>query len=212
MPPTATPIPSGVPAGLPLRRGNILLVGTGAISVSMLPSWAVALRSWYGCSIRVCLTHSAARLVQPDAVAVAAQSPVWGPDWNLTGGTIPHQELAAWADLVIVAPATANFVAKCAHGMADSLAVSTVMNASCPVVVAPSLAANALARPSVKRNLDLLAEEGYVVLPTEVGVSAHSASESAGAPADFPTILRAARDAVVGEPARGPTLRESGHS
>jgi phosphopantothenoylcysteine decarboxylase / phosphopantothenate---cysteine ligase len=198
---TSPPVPAGVPAELPLRRGNLLLVGTGGISVTMLPTWAMAIRSWYGCALRVCLTFSAARLVSPAAVAAAAHAPVWGPDWDLSTGTVPHQELAAWADLVIVAPATANFLGKCAHGLADSLAVSTVLNAPCPVLLAPSLAANTLSRPAIKRNLDLLAEDGYVVLPTASGISAHDGTPSPGAPADLPTVLRAAHAILTGEPA-----------
>jgi hypothetical protein len=60
-------LPAGVPPELPLARGNLLLVGTGAIAVTMLPAWAMALRSWYGRALRVCLTHSASRLVNPAA-------------------------------------------------------------------------------------------------------------------------------------------------
>jgi phosphopantothenoylcysteine decarboxylase / phosphopantothenate---cysteine ligase len=190
-------LPAGVPPELPLPRGNLLLVGTGAISVTMLPAWAIALRSWYGCALRVCLTYSASRLVHPAAVAAASNAPVWGPAWDLTSGTVPHQELAAWADLAIVAPATANFLGKCAHGLADSLALSTVLNATCPVVLVPSLAANMLPRPAVRRNLDLLAADGYTVLPTTTGISAHDGSQNPGAPADLPTILRAAHAALT---------------
>jgi phosphopantothenoylcysteine decarboxylase/phosphopantothenate--cysteine ligase len=197
MPPPNVPPPFGVPAEFPLPRGHVLLVGTGSISVTMLPTWAIALRTWYGCEVRACLTYSAARMVHPDALAVATLGPVYGPGWRLGTGTVAHQDLAEWADLIIVAPATANFVAKCAHGMPDNVALSTVMNAGCPVVIAPSIAARALSRPSVARNLKMLADEGYVVLPTETGISAHGAAASAGAPADFPTILRVAHDEIT---------------
>jgi phosphopantothenoylcysteine decarboxylase / phosphopantothenate---cysteine ligase len=191
-----SPTPPGIPVDLPLGRGHLLLVGTGSTSVAMLPMWIVGLRSWYACSVRVCLTYTASLLVSPGAVAAASGSPVWGPDWHLGSGTVAHKELAEWADLVIVAPATANFVAKCAYGMSDNLAVSTVMSAACPVVIAPSIASEALRRPSVRRNLEALADEGYVVLPTQNGISTHGAGASAGTPADLPTILRTAREVI----------------
>ncbi|MEU0932426.1 flavoprotein [Embleya sp. NPDC005971] len=182
--------PAGIPRHIPLPRGRLLLIGTGAFSVADLPGWAGLLRAWYGWSIQPCLTHSAARLVSREALAAGAGTPVAGPEWSMTTGTTPHQELAAWADLILVAPATTNFVAKCALGIPDNLALSIVNGSTCPVVVAPSLPEAAVTRPSVKRNLELLAEEGHYVVPTTEGHSISTGRTGAGAMADLPTILR----------------------
>jgi phosphopantothenoylcysteine decarboxylase/phosphopantothenate--cysteine ligase len=195
----ATPrrLPGNAPAELPLPRGHLLLVGTGSFSVNLLPSWAQLLRRWYGCQVRACLTHSATSLVSRDALAAATRSPVWGPEWNTAEGWVPHQELATWADLVLVAPATASFVGKCAHGIPDSLALSVVVSTPAPVVIAPALAEHALPRPSVQRNLGLLEEDGHRVVPPVIGTSVHSGQPGPGAMADFGAILRAASAALA---------------
>lgn len=202
-------MPANVPATLDLARGNLLLVGTGSFNVNLLPTWALMLRKWYGCHLRVCLTYSATALVARDAIAAATKEPVWGPDWPTASGCVPHQELAGWADLVIVAPATAAFVGKCANGISDSLALSVVMSVSAPVVLAPALAEEAISRPSVQRNLRLLDEDGYHVVPPQVGTSVHSGRLGIGAMADLGSILRtaaAALTAVRREPGSDPLV------
>ncbi|WP_431776708.1 flavoprotein [Streptomyces cucumeris] len=188
---SAVPLPPPrAPRQLPLARGQVVLIGTGAFSAAELPGWAALLRSWYGWSIRPCLTHSAERLVAREALAAGAGAAVWGPTWPTSDGVAPHQALAAWADLVLVMPATTNFVAKCAAGMPDSLALSIVMSAVSPVIVVPSLPEAALRRPSLKRNLARVEEEGYYVVPTQQGVSVHTGRSGPGAMADLVTVLR----------------------
>ncbi|MFE0810722.1 flavoprotein [Streptomyces sp. NPDC058848] len=206
----ASTVKTGPPA-IDLPRSRLLLVGCGAFGVTALPSWAVLMRMWYGWHIRACLTHAAAQLVSAPALAAATQAPVEGPDWDTARGVTPHQELAEWADIVIVAPATTNFVAKCALGMPDSLALSAVLATRAPVVLAPSIPEGAFERPSVQRNLRLLAEDGFHVAPMQPGVSVHKAKVgiAAGMP-DIHTTLRfaaavlrpeAPADAGVSEPA-----------
>lgn len=183
--------PRGTPGDLPLARGRVLLVGTGAFGVSTLPSWALLLRSWYGWTVRACLTSAATRLVAPAALAAATGHAVSGPDWDTEPG-VPHQVLADWPDLVLVAPATLSFVAKCALGMPDSLALATVMATSAPVLVVPSVAERSLGRPSTQRHLEALREEGYHVVGPRPGISVHTGSSAPGAMADIATTLRAA--------------------
>ncbi|MDT3727637.1 flavoprotein [Streptomyces sp. DSM 41972] len=170
----------------------MLLVATGAIGVVHLPEWAMFLRVRYGWSVRVCLTHSAERLVSREALAAVTQAPVEGPAWETRRGVVPHQELAEWADLVIVAPATTNFLAKCAAGITDSLALTSVVCAQAPVLLAPSVPEAALARPAVQRNLRTLAEDGYHVVPMGRGVSAHRGAVAASGMPGLPAVLRVA--------------------
>lgn len=183
--------------GLPplvLPRGHLLFVAAGGISVTALPEWVMLARTRYGWSVRVCLTHSAASLVSRQALSAVAQSPVEGPDWDTSQGVVPHKELAEWADLVIVAPATTNFIAKCAAGMTDSLALTTVVCTSAPTFFAPAIPEGALARPSVRRNLELLEQDGHHVVPMAPAVSAHDGTPvSAGMPSLLSTLRYAAR-------------------
>lgn len=182
--------PPGAPRRIALPRGRALLVGTGAIGVAGLPQWALSMRTWYGWSIRACLTHAARNLVSEAALAAATGAPVAGPRWHTDQGVTPHLELAGWADLIIVAPATTNFVGKCALGLPDSLALATVLSAEVPVVLAPSIPEGAYRRPSVQRNLKQLDEEGYYVVPPQAGLSVHSGELGPGAMADLVTVLR----------------------
>lgn len=70
---------------LSLPRGNVLLVGSGALPVALLPGWVLYLRSLYDWQVRTCLTFSATRLVAPDALAALSSRPVLGPDWRQIG-------------------------------------------------------------------------------------------------------------------------------
>ncbi|MCP3821636.1 phosphopantothenoylcysteine decarboxylase [Streptomyces sp. A3M-1-3] len=179
-----------------LPRGRVLLVGTGAFGVTGLPSWALLMRMWYGWSLRACLTSSADRLVSREAVAAATRSPVAGPEWNTADGVVPHLELAEWPDLVVVAPATTAFIAKCAVGMPDSLALSTVLATRAPVVMAPSIPEHTLSRRSVQRNLELVREDGFHVAPMQPAVSAHKGMEIASGMPNITTVLRFAAGIV----------------
>ena len=182
--------PSYVP-DLPLPRGRLLLVGTGALPVALLPGWVLCLRQWFGWQVRVCLTWSAARLVSPTALAALSGSAVHGPEPDDEPGVVRHRELAEWADLVLVAPATGNFVAQCAQGQASNLALTVVAFTQAPVVLVPSLAAPVLDKPSTRRNLETLREDGRIVLPTAAGVSAHTGQAEAGAMPDILSVLQA---------------------
>ncbi|MGW6685359.1 flavoprotein [Streptomyces sp. NPDC054961] len=189
-------------APLDLPRGQLLMVGTGAFDVVKMPSWVMWLRVTCGWSVRVCLTASADLLVSRRAVAAAAQAPVSGPEWDTEQGRVPHQELAEWADLVLVLPATVNFIGKCAAGIADDLALTTVMNTAAPVVIGPSVPATALRRPAVRRNLRTLREDGFFVVPPLAGTSVHEGRTTEGWGSELgPALEYAAKALAQGGPA-----------
>ncbi|WP_069811735.1 flavoprotein [Streptomyces sp. TP-A0874] len=187
-----------------LRRKRVLLVASGSISVTALPQWATLLRAHYGWSVRVCLTHSAEQLVSRNALAAVSGAPVEGPEWGAARGVVPHQELAEWPDLVIVAPAGLNFVAKCAAGMADGLALTTVITTTAPVLIAPSLPETAAGRPSVQRNLKLLEEDGYHVVAMEAVYSVHRQAMSPTGMPQLSSILKRAQQVLSEQRANGP--------
>ncbi|MFF7329875.1 flavoprotein [Streptomyces sp. NPDC090306] len=195
--------------GLPrieLPRKRLLFVASGGISVTALPEWIMLVRVRYGWSVRVCLTRSAETLVSRTALAAVTQAPVAGPDWDTSAGVVPHKELAEWADLLVVAPATTNFIAKCAAGMADSLALTTVICSEAPVLFAPAVPARAMARASVRRNLELLEQDGHHVVPCEPARSAHDGTTVEAGMPSLPGILRHAAQVLsphVPSPAEG---------
>ena len=174
---------------IPLARGQLLVVGTGAIAVSALPSWLMVLRGTYpGWTVRVCLTEAAATLVAPDALAAVTGSPVLGPAWPTARGGVPHVEAAEWADLVLVLPASADFVAKCTLGIADGLGLAIVQNTAAPVVLVPALSAVAAGKPAVLRALARAADDGLHVVPPAPVASVHGGAPAAMA--DLVTVLR----------------------
>lgn len=186
---------------IPLPRGNLLIIGTGALPVSLLPGWVLYLRELMGWNTRVCLTHSATRLVSPEALASLSGRPVLGPDWAPGTGTVDHREAAEWADLVLVVPATGAFLAKSAHGITDSLALATVGFTRAPVFLVPSLGGPRVGAGAVRRNLALLGEDGYHVVPPERGVSAHTGSGEEGAMPSVFSVLRFVADSgALGDP------------
>ncbi|MFF8987685.1 flavoprotein [Streptomyces globisporus] len=148
---------------------RILVVGTGALGVAFLPFWI----NWLGNSFpemekRVALTRSACRFVSPDAVAVLSGKEVFIDDWNAFSGVdVPHVEIAEWADLILVHPATLNFVGRFALGVADTPLMVALQTTRALVGVAPSLPPGALGSPVVQGHLAALRERpGVVLAPT----------------------------------------------
>ena len=170
-----------------LPRGNLLLIGAGAIGVALTPGWVLFLRSTYKWNIRVCLTRSAEQLVSPLALAVLSGNQVFHPSAaESNSGTVAHRELADWADLILVAPATGNCLAKRAAGIADDLALTVLAFTDAPVVMVPSVSEPVLRKPATKRYLALLEEDGVHVMPTAKGFSPHLNGSAGGG---MPNIL-----------------------
>ncbi|CAK0754969.1 hypothetical protein CCP3SC1_2430003 [Gammaproteobacteria bacterium] len=83
--------------------------------------------------------------------------------------TIPHISLAQQADLIVIAPATANVIGRIANGLADDLLTETVMAATCPVLIAPAMNTGMWNNPLVQRNIQTLKDIGYHFIDTDEG-------------------------------------------
>ena len=90
-------------------------------------------------------------------------SGLWNENWSA------HVEIGTWADLMIIAPATANTLAKMAHGLCDNALLAVYLAARCPVLIAPAMDADMYIHPSTTKNLETLASYGNHVLPTGIG-------------------------------------------
>lgn len=179
------------PAALNLQRGQLLIVGTGAISVTFLPSWVNVRRTWYPqMSIRVVLTHSATALVSTRAIAAISGHSVAVQDGGASSPAVMHRALSAWADLVLVFPATSNFLNKLAHSMTDSMALMTCAVSPSPVVLVPSVPEKIWKAPSMVRNISLLKESGYWVHEPSAAVTAATRTGEFGGPADISSVVR----------------------
>ncbi|MFD5751097.1 flavoprotein [Streptomyces sp. NPDC127033] len=187
------PAPAGSPPGPPpappgLER--VLLIGTGAIGVSHLPSFATLLRHHYGLDVAVCLTAAARDFVSPRALAAITGRPVIPPGWPDESGPV-HIDWADWAEAVVVWPATLNFLSRCAFGIADSLPVSTVLATTAPVLFAPSVAAGAVGGGPFSRALRILRQDGHVVVGPVTGLAVSTGEPSPGACAPPEAVVRA---------------------
>lgn len=140
---------------------NILLCVTGGIAVYK----AAALTSKLvqaGASVKVILSESAAKFVTPLTFQALSRNEVYMDTFDeINPQVIAHIDLADWADLILVAPATANTIAKLAGGIADNMITTTILATTAKVWIAPAMNVHMYDHPAVKKNLSILAEYGY---------------------------------------------------
>ena len=123
-----------------MLEGKKILVGvTGGIS-AYKTAYLVRLLIKAGAQVRVLMSETAKKFVQPLTFATLSKNPVFTDFFDPENGEWhSHVKLALWGDLYIVAPATANSIAKMAHGIADNLLLTTCLSARCKVMVAPAM-------------------------------------------------------------------------
>jgi phosphopantothenoylcysteine decarboxylase/phosphopantothenate--cysteine ligase len=171
----------------------VLLGVTGGIAAYKACSLA-RLLSQAGAAVQVVMTRSATRFVGPDTFAALTGRPVRTDLWE-EPGTVLHVELAHGADIAVVAPATANLIAKLAAGIADDLLTSTLLEATCPLVVGPAMHTGMWEHPATRSNAAALRERGVrFVGPVEGSLAA--GDEGMGRLAAPEDILAAVEDAV----------------
>ncbi|PLR84158.1 bifunctional phosphopantothenoylcysteine decarboxylase/phosphopantothenate--cysteine ligase CoaBC [Bacillus canaveralius] len=147
-----------------LNGKKILLCVTGGIAVYK----AVALTSKLsqaGADVKVILSESAAKFVTPLTFQAMSRNDVFTDTFDEKNPqVIAHIDLADWADLVLVAPATANVIGKLAGGIADNMVTTTLLAATSPVMIAPAMNVHMYDHPAVKANLNKLADYGYLFI------------------------------------------------
>ena len=154
-------------------RGKRILLGiSGGIAAYKIPI-LVRLLKKHGAEVRCVLTPSAADFVSPLVLATLSEQAVHIEFWNKeTGVWTNHVELGLWADLMLIAPATANTLSKMAIGACDNLLLATYLSLKCPCVVAPAMDLDMYQHPSFKRNLAQLQEDRVSVIPATFGALA----------------------------------------
>ncbi|SER55572.1 bifunctional phosphopantothenoylcysteine decarboxylase/phosphopantothenate--cysteine ligase CoaBC [Psychrobacillus sp. OK032] len=151
-----------------LTSKNIVICVTGGIAVYK----AVALVSKLtqaGANVKVIMTKSAMEFVQPLTFQVMSRNDVYFDTFDeKDSSVIAHITLADWADLVIVAPATANVIGKLANGIADDMVTTTLLATTAKVWIAPAMNVHMYENAAVIRNIDQLSKDGYsFVEPSE---------------------------------------------
>ncbi len=148
---------------------TVVLGVTGGIAAYKTP-WLVRLLVKEGARVRVVMTRNAAQFVTPLTLATVSEHPVHSAMWDTpTEPSMEHITLADQADGIVIAPATANFIAKLAGGLADDLLSTLLLAARCPVMVCPSMNTNMFLHPAVQENLQRLTGRGVLVLMPDSG-------------------------------------------
>lgn len=141
---------------------EVVLAVCGGIAAYKAAALASALVQ-SGCGVTVCMTANAQRFVGPVTFRALTGRAVFTDAWETTGNAdIHHLTLTERADLLIVAPATANILGKLAHGIADELVSALLLGSDCPILMAPAMNTRMWNHPATQRNLAFLRDEAKV--------------------------------------------------
>ena len=142
-----------------------------------------------GAEVRVIMTTSATSFITPLTLSVLSKNPVVSNLQNDSSSWNNHVELGLWADLMLIAPASANSIAKMANGQCDNMLLATYLSAKCPVYIAPAMDLDMWKHPATERNIVLLQSYGNHIIPVENGELA-SGLVGDGRMAEPETILK----------------------
>ncbi len=152
-----------------LANRKILLCVSGGIAVYKAVA-LVSKLSQAGASVKVIMTDSAKQFVQPLSFQVMSRNDVYFDTFDeKDSSVIAHIDLADWADLIIVAPATANVIGKLANGIGDDMVTTTLLAATAPIWVAPAMNVHMYDHPAVKRNIQQLHDDGIQFIEPSEG-------------------------------------------
>jgi len=191
-----------------LHNKHILVGVSGSIAAYKACDLVQRLKE-KGAQVRVVMTHSATRIIQPAALAALSGHPVLTDAWEgVADGRIPHIDAARWADLFVVSPCTAHTLAELAQGLTGSPVSMTALAYDGPLAVAPAMNTVMLNAAPVRGHLDDLRSRGVHVLPTlngelacgEVGEGKLTTPEEITAYAELILAARERHEGAVGLP------------
>ena len=178
----------------------LLIVGGGIAAYKSLELTRLLRKA--GIGVRPILTKAAAEFVTPLSLSALAEDKVYSELFSLTDeAEMGHIELSRSADLVVVAPATADLMAKAAGGLAGDLASTTLLATDKPVLMAPAMNVRMWEHPATRRNLAVLKADGVMFVGPDEGAMA-CGEYGPGRMAEPEAIFRAIQDALAGAAAR----------
>ena len=183
-----------------LKGKHIILGITGSIAAYKSAVLCRLLVS-AGAEVKVVMTPLAKQFITPLTMATLSQNPILVDFFNPENGEWnSHVKLGEWADLYLIAPATANTMAKMATGVADNLLLTTYLSARCPVAVAPAMDLDMYAHVATQRNMESLRQDGVHIIEPGSGFLA-SGLQGKGRMAE-PTDIVKAVEALFSEKKR----------
>lgn len=181
-----------------LKGKRILLGVTGGIAAYKA---ALLLREFQknGAEVRCITTPSALRFIGKDTLSALTRQPVpsdvFPDDSDISDSWTRHIHWAEWADVFLIAPCTANTLAKIVHGLADNMLTSTVLAARCPVIICPTMDGGMYEAPATRKNRQLAHDLGFTLIEPESGYLASGLDDKGRLP-EISTILKAVSDTL----------------
>ena len=152
-----------------LKDKHILIGITGSIA-AYKAAMIVRLLVKEGADIKIVMSHYAREFITPLTMATLSRNPILVDFFNPENGAWnSHVDLGTWADLYLIAPATANTIGKMAHGIADNLLLTTYMSAKCSIMVAPAMDLDMYQHPANLKNIDIIRSYGNIVIEATHG-------------------------------------------
>ncbi len=153
-----------------MLKGKKILIGiTGGIAAYKIP-FLVRLLIKEGAEVKILMTSEACNFVTPLTLSALSQNPVSLEPFSPADGTWhSHIELGSWADAYVIAPLTANTMAKMAHGVTDNLLLATYLAARCPVFYAPSMDLDMYHHATTQQNIRTLQSHGNILIAPQAG-------------------------------------------
>lgn len=159
-----------------IRGQRVLLCVTGGIAAYKAAELVRRLRD-AGAQVRVAMTEDAQRFVAARTFQALSGQPVRSSLWDVQAeAAMGHLELAGWAQQVVVAPATANTLAKLAHGLADDLVSTLCLATDAPILVAPAMNHRMWRHPATRANVETLRGHGLAFIGPDDGPLAEGES------------------------------------
>lgn len=186
------PAPAEEPTGAKLAARRLLVVGTGAVAVTFLPFWVNWLRINHpDVERRIVLTRSAERFVTRAALTSVGGTVVEQDRWTEEPTVSAlHVDLAEWAEAVVVWPASFNFIARFATGLADTPVMLALQCTTAPIGIAPALPPGGERSVAFRNHLAALRErENVTLVPPHPGRSATTGRSDASVAAPFPVLV-----------------------
>jgi len=153
-----------------MLKGKKIVIGiTGSIAAFKIPT-LVRLFKKEGAEVKIMMTLAATDFVTPLTLSTLCGNPVMIKPFNPEDGTWnSHVELGRWADIYLLAPVSANTLAKMAHGIADNFFLTAFLSAKCPVFFAPAMDLDMFSHPATKKNIEILQSYGHILIDPAIG-------------------------------------------
>lgn len=153
-----------------MLKGKKIVIGiSGSIAAFKTPA-LIRLFKKEGAEVKVMMTRAATDFVTPLTISTLSGNPVIIEPFNPEDGTWnSHVELGRWADIYLLAPVSANTIAKMAHGIADNFFLTAFLSAKCPVFFAPAMDLDMFGHPATQKNIEILQSFGYTLIEPVVG-------------------------------------------